>query len=342
MLVSLAFTKADLAVAEGLKTFLETQSFQVSLADESTWTQPYTGEAVVALWSKETPFSPDRLAYEKLALNAWADNRLVFVKLDPHFAPVGLRDLPSIDATFETQRELVAWRSIAKRLREMQRPVPPAPQPSPMVAKMDEPPRELAPLPKKASGGAGFAWLAVLVLIGGLLWLGSFSPVKGSPVAGVPVSTVAFGLAGLVVAILFLKLLVRPKRRRPSISAPAAAAESSGPAPSIFDDLVKSGQRLWVDTQEIGAGESWAGEIVRGIKTVRGVAVMCSKAAFESDHVKREVYLADRYKRRIVPVFLDDAPVPEDFEYFFAGVQWLKLKDLPPADRGKAVAKALS
>ena len=30
---------------------------------------------------------------------------------------------------------------------------------------------------------------------------------------------------------------------------------------------------------------------------------MCSKAAFESDHVKREVYLADRYRKKLVPVY---------------------------------------
>ena len=110
----------------------------------------------------------------------------------------------------------------------------------------------------------------------------------------------------------------------------------------ICEELTAQGQRIWVDTKELQAGESWAGEIVRAIKAVNSVAVMCSPAAFESDHVKREVYLADRYKRKILPVFLEEAAIPEDFEYFFAGVQWLKLHETPPAERGKAVATALS
>jgi hypothetical protein len=72
------------------------------------------------------------------------------------------------------------------------------------------------------------------------------------------------------------------------------------------------------------------------------VMVMCSPSAFESDHIKREVYLADRYKKPMLPVFIADAKPPEDFEYFFAGVQWLELFKLPEADRAAAIGKALA
>jgi hypothetical protein len=109
----------------------------------------------------------------------------------------------------------------------------------------------------------------------------------------------------------------------------------------IVDGVKQNGQTVWIDQQEIAAGEGWAGEIVRAIKGAKGVLVMCSAAAFESDHVKREIYLADRYKKRLLPVFLEDASPPEDFEYFFAGVQWLRLHDTPEADRSKAVVQAL-
>lgn len=64
--------------------------------------------------------------------------------------------------------------------------------------------------------------------------------------------------------------------------------------------------------------------------------------AFESDHIKREVYLADRYKKPMLPVFIAEAAPPEDFEYFFAGVQWLELFKLPEADRSAAIGKALA
>lgn len=107
--------------------------------------------------------------------------------------------------------------------------------------------------------------------------------------------------------------------------------------------IVKSnGREVWIDKGGIQAGDGWAGEIVRAIKAAGGVMVMCSQRAFESDHIKREIYLADRYKKQILPIFLEEAQPPEDFEYFFAGVQWLELFKLPEADRASAIGRALA
>ena len=101
----------------------------------------------------------------------------------------------------------------------------------------------------------------------------------------------------------------------------------------VIDAVKKAGKRFWLDQQSTKAGDGWAGEIVRAIRGAPEVVVMCSQAAFESDHVKREIYLADRYKKRLVPVFVENAQPPEDFEYFFAGVQWLNLFETPEAER---------
>ena len=371
MLVSIAHSQADLSVAEALKVFLEAQAFQVELDGEDAWGRPRRPDsAIVALWSKESPFAPNRLAFEKLALDAWSDNRLVFVKLDAHFAPVGLRDLSFIDATFETQREVVAWRSVAKRLRELQqparilsqeaaRPAPPAPAPAGGEASAQKPQR-LPGAAKKKKPGSPLAIVVGVILLIAVVALGLNLPSKGTSGNTDPLTGMAILAGGLIGAVILAGVLRRRQAAHTEEPAPSSGApspEGATPARSIFisyarvdspvvkpicDDLKKRGQELWVDTAEIAAGEQWAGEIVRAIKSVSGVAVMCSKAAFESDHVKRELYLADRYKRRIVPVFLEDASIPEDFEYFFAGVQWLKLKDTPPGDRGKAVAKAIA
>jgi hypothetical protein len=109
----------------------------------------------------------------------------------------------------------------------------------------------------------------------------------------------------------------------------------------VIEGAKAQGRTFWIDTQGLTAGQGWAGEIVRAIKTTRGVVVMCSKAAFESDHVKREIYLADRYRKKLTPVFIEQAEPPEDFEYFFAGVQQLKLFETPEAERPEALMRAL-
>jgi len=46
-------------------------------------------------------------------------------------------------------------------------------------------------------------------------------------------------------------------------------------------------------------------------------------------------------KKPMLPVFIAEAQPPEDFEYFFAGVQWLELFKLAVADRPAAISKAL-
>ncbi|MEJ0023137.1 MAG: hypothetical protein WDN76_06630 [Alphaproteobacteria bacterium] len=43
-----------------------------------------------------------------------------------------------------------------------------------------------------------------------------------------------------------------------------------------------------------------------------------------------------------MPVMLSPANLPEDFEYFFAGVQWLELHRIPEAERAAAIRHALS
>jgi hypothetical protein len=110
----------------------------------------------------------------------------------------------------------------------------------------------------------------------------------------------------------------------------------------VVEAVQAQGRSVWLDKGGIAPGEGWAGEIVRAIKAARGVIVMCSTHAFESDHVKREVYLADRYKKPMLPVFIEAAAPPEDFEYFFAGVQWLELHKTPEADRAAAIARAIA
>jgi hypothetical protein len=177
---------------------------------------------------------------------------------------------------------------------------------------------------------------------------------------------VTYGVAslGLLLLLTILAQLFRPSpkaraaKRAPAASAtsPAPAAAAAAASDALFvsyahadapkvDPVVKivedAGRTVWVDKGGIQAGESWAGEIVRAIKGSKGVVIMCSPQAFESDHIKREVYLADRYKKPMLPLFLEPAPIPEDFEYFFAGVQWIELFKLNEADRRAAIGNAL-
>lgn len=373
MTIFVSHATKDRPAAEALEAFLERRGQFVELDDGETAQRPVqAGDVVVQLVSQALVFSLHRLRLEQRALDAWADGRLLIVKLDKSFAPVGLRDLPFIDASFEAQREF-KWQEVANAAAEMKRP------------RAGEAP--VQPMPARKDGGGLGGWLVGFILaapgiaaftIAASIWLanrigpspGSLDDLRAGIEAfglryGAPAGVTEWAFVGAmaltlmvfiwVIARAVLGVLRAPAREQ----APPPAPEAPAPPPSdavfvsyaranaafvlpVIEAAKRGGRQFWLDQQGIGAGDSWAGEIVRAIRGARGVLVMCSKAAFESDHVKREIYLADRYNKKLVPVFVEDAEPPEDFEYFFAGVQFLKLFETPESERPEAVLRALA
>ncbi|NWG53549.1 MAG: toll/interleukin-1 receptor domain-containing protein, partial [Hydrogenophilaceae bacterium] len=242
MTVHIVHAPADQAVAEALQTYLERRGQFVDRESGEMGFRPLmNADVVVMLWSKETPFAPFRLAMEKRALDAWAEGRLVLVKLDPHFAPVGLRDLPFVDATFETQRDLVAWPEIAKRVQEAARPPASLDSRSGDMSDAMRAPAPQAPsappAPARKRGGGALFWVvAVLAILAGAgavavmasVWLvnrigaapGSLADLKAGVDAfaaqyGLPGGVgfhLAAGLAGLALCFIVYALVRRPRR----------------------------------------------------------------------------------------------------------------------------------
>jgi hypothetical protein len=380
MRVFIAHAEADAAPAAELKDFLKARGF---MAETETGARAFMPlgrtDVVVGLWSKDSLFAPYRLMTEKRLLDAWADERLVLVKLDHNFLPVGLRDQPVIDASFQQARKLKAWPDIERAVRAARdaamRPEPVEP-PSPPEDMSSGPEPELPPAPPDmpAPKSAALSPIFPFALLGcALLGAGAFALVLN----GLDQTTVSIivGLCALAVLVLLAIAFAQgarsgrrtrtvPARKAAPPPAPSAVvAPSPAPAPPtgplfvsyahadaeqvtpVVDAVEDAGRKVWIDSGSHGggiqAGEGWAGEIVRAIKSAGGVIIMCTPRAFESDHIKREVYLADRYRKPMLPVFLEEASPPEDFEYFFASVQWLELFRLPEDERSEAVAKAL-
>jgi len=382
MTVFVAHAPADRETAEALEKHLERRGHFVELDDGQTALRPVQqNDVVVLLLSKDFVFAITRLRLEQRALDAWADQRLVVVKLDHGIAPVGLRDLPAIDASFEAQREF-KWQEVAtaagERLRASLRD---------SAGDAASAPPPAAPMKKSGGGGVVGALLLLLLTIPGFvataatvsIWLvnrigptpGTFEDLRrgiddfgvryGAPSGITEWLFLAAIVLMLAIIAMFFASLFKPRARAEK----AAPAPRSEPAPAadppvqsnavfvsyaranasdvlpVIEGAKSSGRKFWIDQQGIVAGDGWAGEIVKAIKTAGGVVVMCSKAAFESDHVKREIYLADRYRKKLTPVFIEQAEPPEDFEYFFAGVQMLNLFETPAAERPEALMRAL-
>lgn len=412
MTIFIAHAPQDAAAAASLETHLERRGLFVETETGERGFRPLQfTDVVVMLISKDSVFSPYRLQFEKRALDAWAEQKLILVKLDHNFAPVGLRDLPFIEASFEPQRDLVAWAEVHKQAQEKMRPPPPASSapsapPRPQARGSDRLEdgtlaRKRAPeteMRKGAPLGAAGLLITILCILPGLaaltlmgsIWLANrIGPTPGTfldMLAGVGAFGERFGLSAngaillalgslalMILALIFLLFrAIAALERRPraegnpslqkmdkTLEGAAEEADALGGAGSdqsvfvsyaransgfvlpVVEAVKKAGRRLWLDQEGI-QGEGWAGQIVRAIRSSEGVCVMCSAAAFESDHVKREVYLADRYKKPLLPVFIENAAPPEDFEYFFAGVQSLNLFEAPEAERAALLSRALN
>ena len=161
MTVFVAHAPVDMEAAAALEKFLERRGQFVELDDGQTALRPVQPSDVVVLFlSQDFAFAPHRLRLEQRALDAWTENRLVLVKLDHAFAPVGLRDLPAVDASFEAQREL-KWSEIANSVVALLA----APQ-----ATHARPPEVASPSIRR-KGGVGGLLIAIALVLPGLLAL---------------------------------------------------------------------------------------------------------------------------------------------------------------------------
>ena len=318
MTVYIAHAESDRPVAEALEKFLERRGLFVELENgERGFRHVQPSDTVVALWSKDTVFTPFRLQFEKRTLEAWADEQLVLVKLDHTFAPVGMRDLPSIDASFELQRD-IAWAAVAKTAQDAR--TRPAPAPAPMSADRAAPPGGAAAtaLPQQtqsasrsatgeAASPSGMVIILlplVMLVIGAGLYV--VATTRADILEALPKNAyqtmLPFGgavLALLLIGFTFVMTTrsgggpAKKKRAREGDGDATGAAESLFVSYAHADNMAvvpvveavqAQGRSVWLDKGGIAAGEGWAGEIVRAIKSAKGVIVMCSAHAFESDH----------------------------------------------------------
>lgn len=289
------------------------------------------GEYTLALWSRNAMMSSRQMMLTNRAIDAWEHDQLIMARLEHGLSPRGLADLKMVDLTFEAAREhryrdvLTALRALEDAQRAAAAPPPQASVPPSSGSGEAE--------PKSSSGG-------FLSAIGGIFSRSKKS--KSAPrVRGREADTDK--AAAPTVAPM-------PAPENELAAAPGTAhavfvsyshanAETVLP---IVETVEERGVSIWIDRDEMRAGQGWAGQIVRAIKASERFCLMCSAQAFASDHVRREVYLADKYGKDMVPIRLDGAEMPEDIEYFLIGKQWVDLNALEEDERLTVLESALS
>ncbi len=90
-------------------------------------------------------------------------------------------------------------------------------------------------------------------------------------------------------------------------------------------DLVKrldtAGVSVWIDQMSIEGATMWSQEIVAAIRNCKVLMLAISENSADSENVVKEVALASEGRKRILPVYLASAEIPESMAYQLAGIQ---------------------
>lgn len=89
--------------------------------------------------------------------------------------------------------------------------------------------------------------------------------------------------------------------------------------------LLQVGNRfVFLDFHSLEPGDNWSELLLSVLKRVKKVIVVWCIHASKSEWVQKEIEIAIAGKKRIIPVLLDNTPLPEPLKSF----QWLPLMDV--------------
>lgn len=101
------------------------------------------------------------------------------------------------------------------------------------------------------------------------------------------------------------------------------SSADSAIANSIVEALESRGVRCWVAPRDVRAGFDFQAEIVTALESARCLILLFSTRANDSEHVHREVLLADNAKTPVYPVRIEDATPSGALKYQLANRQYI-------------------
>jgi hypothetical protein len=335
--------------------------------DQSVLSALTTADTLLVLWSKHSAQSAHAEKEVRSALKAWSQDRLLLATLDGTPLPAGLRD--QVAVRFQDQapgrplsEAIAAFAdNIVRQIHQLAEASDSQSPPSASVGASGSAPAAAskggAGITGKTLALFGLGVLLAAVAGGAVFWLGLGHAPAPPPSPGPDVRTgfdgvwlvIALLALGLLALFALVKFLRRPKaeiaRRTPG--KPAASAAPVAPkdlfvsyswkdmetVDRVVRRLENEGIGVWIDrSARDGRGQRYAAPIVKAIRASKAVAVMCSKNAFESDHVVREIYVAGDFKKPFLSVQLDPSDVPDELRYFLTGYPRLAERDIETRD----------
>ena len=96
-------------------------------------------------------------------------------------------------------------------------------------------------------------------------------------------------------------------------------------AKRICDLLDNMNVSYWIDTDGVYSGDHFKEIIVKAISSSEIVMFLSSEYSNQSDNVAKEISLADKYDKIIIPVRLDNSPMHPRIDYDLSGIDFVDL-----------------
>ena len=110
----------------------------------------------------------------------------------------------------------------------------------------------------------------------------------------------------------------------------------------LVDRLDAAGVSVWIDQMSIEGATMWSQEIVAAIRSCKVLILAISSSSADSENVVKELALASEGRKRILPVYLESAEIPESMAYQLAGIQRVEFFDGDGEVGQQSVIRALA
>src|SRR5579872_5970983 len=98
------------------------------------------------------------------------------------------------------------------------------------------------------------------------------------------------------------------------------SSQDSERALELSAELRARGISVWVDKQSIDGAAQWSSEIARAVADCKALLLLISKNSMASKNCAKEVTIAAEADKHILPVNLENIPLPVEFKYHLAGL----------------------
>jgi hypothetical protein len=96
-------------------------------------------------------------------------------------------------------------------------------------------------------------------------------------------------------------------------------------AEAICSALESRHHTCWIAIRDVRPGENYMNSIVHALRDCKLVLLVFSQKANFSEEITKELALASKYKKYVIPARVEDVLPTEAFEYALADRQWIDL-----------------